>query len=153
MEFRSRFSPHMRVSPSVGTGGAKQSFKNECDINLILGKYAKGQVIDHLAKWQGSYGFAPALTFQEAMNAVRRAEEMFGDLDSAIRKRFSNDPAEFLAFAQNPENIEEMRKLGLAPSRAPAAAPPPPAAPGAVSSGAGGAVAPPAAGAGNTVTT
>lgn len=124
MKARNRFSPQVHVGLDAGESGgqgAKQSFKKECDINHIMGRYAKGQVVDHLAKHEGQFGFVPCFTFQEAMNAVRKAEEMFADLDSGIRKRFNNDPGQFLEFAQatnedgSLKNIDELRSLKLAP--------------------------------------
>lgn len=117
MEIRNRFSPQKRVQVVCGGEGksrAKQSFKKDCDINVIMGRYLKSGNIDHLAKHGGSYGFASVLTFHEAMNVVRKAEEMFLDLSSELRRKFHNDPAVFLEFVQNPVNLPEMRKLGLA---------------------------------------
>lgn len=96
------------------SGRTKQSMRAECDINNILGKYAKGGVIDHLAKYGGEFGTVEPMTFHEAMNLVTKAQEMFADLDSGIRKRFGNDPGAFLEFAQDPKNIDELRKMGLA---------------------------------------
>lgn len=104
----------------------KQSFKRDCDINVILGKYAKGQVVDHLAKWEGSFGEFPAMDFREAMELTRQAQEMFADLPSEVRKRFANDPGLFLEFTQEVndkgelKNLEELRRLKLArPAPAP----------------------------------
>lgn len=120
------------VVPSL----TKQSMKKDCDINVIMGRYLKSGQVDHLAKHGGHYGDFPAQTFHEAMNTVRKAEEMFADLDSAIRKRFHNDPAEFLEFVQarnedgGATNFTEMVKLGLAvPQAAPAASSAPVGAP------------------------
>jgi len=104
----------VQVDFSKSVSRTKQSFKRECDINAIMGKYLKSGAVDHLAKHGGMYGFAAALDFHAAMNIVRKAEEMFEDLDSSIRKRFANDPALFLDFVNKPENIDELRKLGLA---------------------------------------
>lgn len=97
----------------------KQSFKKECDINHIMGKYLKTGAIDHFAKFGPSYGDIEPVTFHEAMNVIRKSEEMFEALDSSIRKRFHNNPAEFMEFVQNPDNLEEMRKLKLARPAAP----------------------------------
>lgn len=93
---------------------AKQSMKDQCDINFIMARYLKSGNVDHLAKYGGSYGVADALTFHAAMNIVAAAEQMFADLPSAVRKRFSNEPGQFLDFVQNPANVAEMCELGLA---------------------------------------
>lgn len=109
-----------------GPGRTKQSFKDDCDINKILGRYAKGGVINHLAKYEGTYGVFDPMEFRDAMEIVRHATEMFEDLDSSIRKRFGQDPKAFLDFVQevddkgNLKNIDEMRKMGLARAADPA---------------------------------
>lgn len=104
----------------------KQSFRKDCDINLLMGRYAKGQVVDHLAKWEGSFGDFPAMDFQQAMDLVAKAQEMFDDLPSEVRSRFANSPTEFLTFANEVDaagklkNLDELRRLGLAKPAQPA---------------------------------
>lgn len=95
----------------------EQSHKQMCEINNILRKYQKTGVIEHVNKHKPSYGFASSVQFQEAMETVTVAQQMFDDLPSGLRNRFSNDPAQFLDFVQNPENEEEMIKMGLANRR------------------------------------
>jgi len=92
----------------------KGSFKDQCDINFIMSRYLKSGAVDHVAKYGGSYGFATSLTLHEALNIVRKAEEMFNDLDSKIRIRFHNEPGEFLDFVQDPKNAEVLVEMGLA---------------------------------------
>lgn len=105
-----------------GPSRTKQSMKDSCDINLIMGKYLRTGTVDHLAVHGGSYGFASAVSLQEAMNIVLKAESMFADLSSGIRKKFDNSPKAFLEFVQardadgNLKNLAEMRQLGLAPA-------------------------------------
>ncbi|UOF78717.1 scaffold protein [Microviridae sp.] len=112
--------PPRVVVEFVGSGRTKQSFKDQCDINFIMARYLKSGSVNHLATHGGQYGDFSPQTFHEAMNIVAKAEQMFADLDSGLRKRFSNDPAEFLKFVQARNdggelvNLEEMRKLGLA---------------------------------------
>lgn len=115
-------------------GMTKQEHKKECDINQIMKKYQKTGLVTHLAKHGGVYGFAPTYTYQEAMNELNRARDQFMDLPSSVRTRFENDPGKFLEFATNPQNIEELRKMGLAKpatpptvSKADTGTPPPPA--------------------------
>lgn len=52
--------------------------------------------------------------FQEAMLKITKAQETFESLPSALRKKFDNNPAQYLDFVQNPENIEELYSMGLA---------------------------------------
>lgn len=107
----------------------QQSDKDECDINVIMAKYGTtGQVPQVLE--QGIYGdFTEITDYRSALDMVRRADAAFHEVPAEIRKRFDNDPAKFVEFVQNPDNIEELEKLGLAIPRtksqtAPASTPP-----------------------------
>lgn len=97
-----------------------QSFKDECDINQIMTKYEKTGVIDHLNTHQGNYGdFLGFEDYQTHLNQIAEAGIAFASIPAKIRAKFDNDPAKFLEFAQNSENLEEMQNLGLAPKKAP----------------------------------
>jgi len=127
-KFRTSLPGHspVRIDFSDSPSRAKQSFKEACDINNIA---AKARQSGFLAAPQGSplYGdFSGANDYREALHVVMRAEEQFSALPAAVRDRFQNDPAAFLAFATDSSNEEELIKLGLATRRA-AAEPPAPA--------------------------
>lgn len=91
----------------------KQSFKDECDINRIMGRFIKTGAVDHVNVHGPRYGECSSQTFHEAMNIVARAEQMFADLPAALRKRFHHSAEEFLAFVGDGKNQEEAEKLGL----------------------------------------
>lgn len=94
---------------------AKQSFKNECDINHIMKKYEKTGVVEHAARYAGEYGdFTGASDYQEAIEKLQAADEAFMSLPATIRKRFDNSAGKYFDFVQNPANLAEMRELGLA---------------------------------------
>lgn len=94
----------------------KRAFKDECNINTIMDRYQKTGLVDHVNTHQGHYGdFSDLPDYQAALNAVIIAEDTFSSLPSSLRKRFNNDPATFLDFVQNEENIPEMERLGLIP--------------------------------------
>jgi phage internal scaffolding protein len=99
---------------NFGKGKTQQQFKDDCDINKILKRYAQtGQAPAVFT--QGMYGdFSDVPSYQESCEIVIKAEQQFRSLPSEIRKRFNHSPEEFLAFATNEKNIEEMRSLGLA---------------------------------------
>ena len=63
--------------------------------------------------------------FQEAMEIVELAKLQFAALDAHVRKRFDNDPAKFLEFAEDPKNGQELVKMGLAVERKAEQASPP----------------------------
>lgn len=110
------------VPPSVGPG-AKQSFKDECDINRIMAKAGRNGIVTWLNKHEGQYGDVSDFDFRESMDIIAKSNEMFADLPSNIRKRFANDPAEFLAFVHDDANREEAIKLGLVTPPVPKAEP------------------------------
>lgn len=123
-----------RVVTVTGTVGAEQAHKRQCDVNYILRDYAKTGLLKHATKYQGQYDDVTIDSFQDAMFLVTRAQNMFNDLPSEIRKECNNNPAEFLKFVQDPKNKERMEELGIlkgndglnsvgAPSGAPVATP------------------------------
>lgn len=90
----------------------EQHHKDACDINNILSGYA-GPLMNHVRQ-NGQYIDVPAVDdYHHAMNITLKAQQMFDDLPAAVRKEMDNDPAKFLDFVSNPENVERMGELGL----------------------------------------
>lgn len=92
----------------------KQAHKDECDINWIVKKFHNTGTLEHARKYEAQYGFATSEDFHTSMNIITRANEMFEELPSHIRTEFRNDPAEFLDYVHNPDNIQDMIQMGLA---------------------------------------
>lgn len=111
----------------------RQEFKLECDINRILDRFQKTGVIDHLVKREPRFFDALGVPdFHEAQNLVVEARSLFAELPAKVRKRFSNDPGEFLEYMSDPANAEQARAWGLLPPlQTPEAAKPPEAPSGA----------------------
>ena len=104
----------------VGDSLAKQSFQKECDINNIMRKFEKTGQIPHLNNHTGGYGnYIGFEDYHTSLNKILAADEAFASLPAKVRTKFQNDPAHFLEFAQNPENLNEMREMGLAPPAPP----------------------------------
>lgn len=91
----------------------EQAHKDRCDINAVVKRYAKTGVIDHVSSFEASYGDLSGKDFKEMMDTVVGVGRKFGEFPLDVRKRFHNDPAEFLAFFDNPGNRDEAIKLGL----------------------------------------
>lgn len=126
---RKPFQSSERVSIDTGSDTlVEQSHKDPCDINLIMKQYQRTGIINHLRDYGDSYESVDAITFHEAMNVVTNANMMFDALPSNLRKRFDNDPAQFLDFVNDEANYDEMVDLGLA-QRRPVPAPDPDPAP------------------------
>lgn len=117
-------------SDTVGESLTKQSFADECDINRILERFAiTGHVPENVRA--PSFGdFVDIPSYQDALNAVIEAEHSFMQMPANVRARFGNDAHAFVEFCSDPENLPEMRKLGLAVQAVTEASPPPSPAPG-----------------------
>lgn len=115
VSFRTAYGPKLVVDTHpVGESMAKQAFKAECDVNNIMKRFERTGVMEHAAKYEGRYGdFTEVGDYQTAMQAVVEAREAFESLPAQLRARFGNDPGAFLGFIEDPENIEEARKMGL----------------------------------------
>ncbi len=103
-----------RVQTKVeGKSLTKQSMKDECDINRIMARYDKTGLLTHMAQMEPKYADVDATDFMDAMLIVKNAQEAFEELPSELRLKFGNDPANFLAFMDDPKNDKEAVELGL----------------------------------------
>jgi phage internal scaffolding protein len=121
---RSAYQRERFVTKLEGASKTMQSFKDECDINVIMSRYQKTGIIDHVSRYQGSYeDVTEFFDYRDSLDRVRAADLAFSTLPSSIRLRFDNSPAAFLDFVSDASNQDEMRKMGLIPAEPPAAAP------------------------------
>jgi len=108
---------------------ALQSAKDECDINKLMLRYQRTGLINHVNRYEGSYGdfTGSPSDYQSALNQVMAARAMFDSLPSGIRSRFGNNPAAFIDFVSDDANRAEMASMGLLrPVETPPAPPPSP---------------------------
>jgi len=120
MKFKTAYSNMPRVQFSTtGPSLTRQASKNECDINRIMARFEKTGMIEHRNTFEGTYGdyINTPQDYQEAINQVMAANEMFSSLPASVRKRFGNDPAEYVEFIGDPDNASEMVRLGIASRR------------------------------------
>lgn len=91
-----------------------QAAKDEVDINQIVQKWMRTGSVELGGRIPSysDYG-SQIFDFQSAMNVVHDARESFLRLPAKLRMRFGHDPQEFLKFCADPENLPEMKKLGL----------------------------------------
>lgn len=111
--------PNRRSTPTLFTkpSKTKQSFREECDINNILKKFAATGQINHLRDNPQYADFSTVEDYQHALSTVLLAQDQFAGLSAQVRDRFANDPNKFLQFMSDPQNATEMVKLGLAKKR------------------------------------
>lgn len=124
-DFYSDMTAHFDITPSR----TKQEFTEECDINTIMARFkASGgdPTVLPLNSRQARYGDFTSMpeSYHAALNYVTDTKHEFMKLDAKIRARFDNDPQAFLNFVSDPNNGEELVKLGLA-SLVPASEEPP----------------------------
>lgn len=113
-QIRHAYSPRVRVAVEFsGSGRTKQSFKDECDINRIMSRYAATGVLDFIEKREARFADVSETDFLTAMQTVAEATTAFNSLPSALRERFENEPARLLAFLEDSRNLEEAIELGL----------------------------------------
>lgn len=93
---------------------AKQSFKDECDINTIVRRFGLTGELPSDVRIPLNGDFQDLPDFQSAMNLVVAAREAFDQMPSHVRNRFHNNPVEFVDWASKKDNHEEAVKLGLA---------------------------------------
>lgn len=103
----------------------KQSDLESCDINNILRRYVKTGELAGIKSNPIFGDFSSSVDFKESMELVIFAQEQFAALPARVRDRFNNSPAEFLAFCDDPKNVDEMVAMGLATKRVDNAVPAP----------------------------
>jgi len=106
-----------------GESRTQQSMKKECDINTIVRRAQQTGVWPPKPGPEVFADVSNVQDYQAALHIVMQAEEMFSQLPAVLRARFSNNPEEFIAYATDGSNAEEMIKLGLATKRPPVVEP------------------------------
>lgn len=121
MEIRSRYNAGVREGwKSSVPSMTQQQFKDEADINYIVSMYDSSGVMPTFhgdgQPAQPVFGDFASLpdNAQEMYNRMIEAKNNFDNLPLEVRKRFNYDPAAFLEFADNPENLDELVAMGLA---------------------------------------
>lgn len=93
-----------------------QSEKDNCDINVIMNRYATcGTPLPYRTDGvQPVYADVSELgDYMENYQRCKQAEEMFYNLPSALRKELDNNPANLLPFIQDEKNKERCYEYGL----------------------------------------
>lgn len=93
---------------------AVQSQKDEADINVIVKNFGVTGTVNTPTVLPSYGDFDGVDDYRSAIEAVRAAEAAFMSVPSSVRERFHHDPQAFLEFCENPKNLPELRKLGLA---------------------------------------
>lgn len=121
VDIRSAYTARERKGfETVGDSLTQQHMKDETDIRKIIDKYDRTGLIGHVQRGVAQYGdFSEINEYREALDIIANANATFAELPAVIREKFANDAGAFLEFATNPENLEEMQVMGLAPKPEP----------------------------------
>lgn len=94
---------------------AQQHFRDECDINVMVARFARTGMPPPPPQMPSPVDFDSVFDFQSAMQVLIDAKAGFMTLPSKVRREFDNDPSKFLAFVQDDANRDEAIRLGLIP--------------------------------------
>lgn len=107
------------VDTSVVPGMAKQSFKDEVDINNIVSRFMANGMTDHVNQNSPVYADISEMPdFRTALHQVKQVQEFFAGLPAKVRAEFKNDPAEFLDYMSDVDNRGQAIAAGLIPDPA-----------------------------------
>lgn len=94
----------------------KQSEMKACDVNGIIANFAKTGLLTPVTKDPGIYVDVSGMgDYKEALAQIDKANGMFEQLPSGVRKKFQHDPAAFLDYASDEGNRADMIEMGLIP--------------------------------------
>lgn len=104
-----------RVTYDCGTDSmTKQSFKDECDVNVVVRNHAQTGMWAHLNPLAPSYGdFSQAADLQTALRLVEEAQADFDQLPASVRSACRNNPVELLQHLADPAAAKALVDLGL----------------------------------------
>lgn len=94
----------------------EQQHIKEVNINNIVKRHGMDVIAKTAQMMSPSMRFDDVTgnDFQEAMLKVTQANNEFLKMPSELRAKFDNNPALFLDYVQNPDNIESLYDMGLA---------------------------------------
>lgn len=102
-----------RKVKKFGQSLTRQSEMRNADINLIMAKYEKTGVLPPATREGFFADVSQVGDYRDALNRVERADKYFLHLPAAIRKKFDNDPAAFLDYVSDKDNLAEIEEMGL----------------------------------------
>ena len=115
LQFRTKYQPRIITKSMKGVKSLTDpQYKGECSIEGIIRKYGvlPQPTVQQLGADVSEYG-----DFATNLMRIEKAKSEFMALPSQLRERFGNDPKAFYDFVINPDNSEELVKLGLASKR------------------------------------
>lgn len=103
MKIRKKYEPSERKKVVFKSDEklTKESFKDSCDINLVVAKYRKSGILPEMRSQGQFLDCSSVPSYQEALDTVRFAQDTFMALPAQLRAECGNDPAVFLDRVQD----------------------------------------------------
>lgn len=121
MDFRSAYDERgNEVSAETGLkceddSLAVQSQKDDADINVIVRRFGLTGELPQNLRVPVSDDFREFdFDLGVALRFVNEANLAFMQMPASVRERFMNDPERFVKFVEDPANVDECVKLGIA---------------------------------------
>lgn len=93
---------------------AKQEFKDDCDINVIISRCLKsGLPLPSVVSRPLFADVSEVGSYADCVRRVKAAENAFMNLPASIRSEFGNEPSVLIAFLADPRNRPRAIELGL----------------------------------------
>lgn len=101
-----------RVQTELPEGSqVQQEFAKELDINYLVEKHVRAGIPFPTATRDQFMDVSSLPNFQEASDAVRRAEESWMSLDAKIRRHFGDKMENFLGALHDKSRVDELVRL------------------------------------------
>ena len=105
-----------RAEYESGDTITEQDHAQYTDIEYILTKFTREQLLEHNQQFGGQYGdFTSAVDYLEACRIMAEADSMFETLPEEVRRHFPGGTPQFLDFIQDSDNLDKATELGLIP--------------------------------------
>lgn len=121
MSFATDLGRRVKVSfsGSKGVSLCKQQYAADADINVLMNRYKRPEVLAAAMSAIGSprtprFGdFSTLPDYPSICQSMRMADAAFAALPASVRDKFGNSVEACLEFLSNTANVEEAVKLGL----------------------------------------
>lgn len=92
----------------------EQSHAQDADINIIMGRYQRTGMLPQIQQTPLYGDFTEVGDFRQMQERLRMAQDAFMEVPAKIRQQFGNDMQAFVDFCTNPDNKDELVRMGLA---------------------------------------
>lgn len=110
---RDPYTPFEKPTIDASKDGlTKQSFKDDCDMNIIVRKYQQSGFVDHINRQNPNFGIAPNSDFYQTQLAIANVKSLYENLSDVSRGRFAS-VSDLMEALIDPARITELTDLGI----------------------------------------